>query len=68
MAAAAGRHFELLYPLFLVQKQLKEEDVQTDQGADNEDAMEVLLSPEDMETSEEQRERRDEYLALLYMK
>ena len=34
---------------------------------DNEDAMEVLLSPKDMETSEEQLERRDEYLALLYM-
>jgi len=29
--------------------------------------MEVLLSPKDMETSEEQLERRDEYLALLYM-
>ena len=68
MAAAAAAILSYFFHFSWSKNSLKEEDVQTDQGADNEDAMEVLLSPEDMETSEEQRERRDEYLALLYMK
>jgi len=44
-----------------------EEEDQTDQRVDNEDAMEDLFSPEDMKTFEDRLERRDAYLALLYM-